>query len=253
MISASLGHKPSLPSLSHLSFPKSDSPALPSSGRDPYSRSTPEGPARLTRCRAGWPVTLLLEVSAYTSAPPGVTSPIAIALLSRPLPSAPCFLHKCAHLLLGSLHQEGGGLSRAHHGLAEQVLVQGWACSALFPKARPCPGPLGLRASPQVTLRTPLPSLSLAPAKPGKSQCPRAAPSLSGRAFLGRQARGPGSRLTSNLATFHSAGLRSRPGPGRGWESGINQALCWQLGSPPVLAAPRGGRTCGPRRSPRRL
>ena len=156
------------------------------------------------------------------------------------------------HLLLGSLHQEGGCLSRANHSLAERVLVQGWACSTLFPKACPCPGPLGLRVSPQVTLRTLLPSLGLAPGT-GQGRCPRAAPSILGRAFSGRQVRGPGSRLTSNLATFHGAGLRSRPGPGSGWESGINQALRWQLGSPPVLAAPRGGRTCRPRRSPRRL
>lgn len=253
MISASLGHKPSLPSLSHRSFPKTDSPALPSSGRDPCSRSTPEGPARLSLCRAGWPVTLLLEVSAYTSAPPGVTSPIAIALLSRPLLSAPCFLHKYAHLLLGSLHQEGGCLSRAHHGLAEWVLVQGWACSALFPKACPLPRASGPKSKPPSNPANPAPITQPGPGEPGKGQCPRAAPSLSGRAFSGRQARGPGSRLTSNLATFHSAGLRSRPGPGKGWESGINQAPCWQLSSPPVLAAPRGGRTCGPRRSPWRL
>lgn len=98
----------------------------------------------------------------YTSAPPGVTSPITTALLSRPLLSAPCSGHKYADLLLGSLHQEGGCLSRAHHGLAERVLVQGWACSVLFPKARPCPRPLGLRVSPQVALQT-LRSLGLDP------------------------------------------------------------------------------------------
>lgn len=228
-------------------------PPRPPRARDPCPRSAPEGPARLTLCRAGWPVTLLLEVSAYTSAPAGVTSPIAIALLSRPLLSAPCSLHKYAHLLLGSLHQEGGCLSRAHHGWAERLLVQGLGCSALFPKARPCPGPLGLKSKPPSNPVNSAPITQPGPSEPGKGQCPRAAPSLSGRAFSGRQARGPGSRLTSNLATFHSAGLRSRPGPGSGWESGINQAPCWQLGSPPVFAAPRGGRTCGPRRSPRRL
>ena len=66
-------------------------------------------------------MTLLLEVSAYTSAPPGVTSPITITLLSQPL--CTLFRAQYAHLLLGSLHQEGGCLSRVQHSLAERVLV----------------------------------------------------------------------------------------------------------------------------------
>lgn len=44
MISASLGHKPSLPSLSHHSFPKTDSPASPSSGQGPLPQKRTGGP-----------------------------------------------------------------------------------------------------------------------------------------------------------------------------------------------------------------
>lgn len=62
-----------------------------------------------------------------------------------------------------------------------------------------------------------------------------------------REARG---RLTSNLATFTARGCEvSARAQADGWESGINQAPCWQLGSPLVLAAPYGGRTLQARRS----
>lgn len=98
--------------------------------------------ARQTLSRPGWPVTpqprgLSGNVSPSWGDTLHPTPAVVLSLLSRLLLSSPCTLFlsgRGASLLLGSLHQKGGRLPRAHQSLAERVPVQGRACSTLFSK-----------------------------------------------------------------------------------------------------------------------
>lgn len=141
MISASLGQKPSLPSLGHRSFPKIDSPTLPSSGQGPLLQKHTEVPAQ------SW----------LACDPPARGLSVHISPSRSDLPhhnrsavpaTTVCTLFRAQVRSLASRVSPPG----------EQLPLQGTPQPG---RAGAGPG-AGLRVSPQVTLQT-LRSLGLAP------------------------------------------------------------------------------------------